>query len=138
MTDPLAFIIDTSVWINYFRGRHRIIGDHLDRLIDQYRIYVPGVIKAEILQGCKSEKEAKSIMGDLDKFDVVVEGPSDWVAAGWLSFRARQKGITLGLNDCLIACLASRVGCHLWSLDGDYDRITKFIKLRIYQPKLEN
>lgn len=51
-------IVDTSVWIDYFRGRlSTIVGGHLLHHLSQGQVAITDVILNEILTGTKSTKE---------------------------------------------------------------------------------
>ena len=41
------YMIDTSVWIDYFRDSNKELNDFIDQLVDQDNICINGIIKSE-------------------------------------------------------------------------------------------
>ena len=64
-------LVDTSVWIDYFKGQSSYIANLMDVIITENNIYVPRVVIAELMQGCKSEKEVSIIEEFLDAFFII-------------------------------------------------------------------
>jgi predicted nucleic acid-binding protein len=62
-------LVDSSVWIDYFRGRATAATDLLDRLLGSERLLTGDLILAEVLQGFRSERDfrrALSLLGELE------------------------------------------------------------------------
>ena len=64
-------LVDTSVWIDYFKGQSGYIANLMDVIITENNIYIPRVVIAELMQGCKSEKEVSIIEEFLDAFFII-------------------------------------------------------------------
>ncbi len=79
-------LVDTSVWIDYFKGQSSYIANLMDVIITENNIYVPRVVIAELMQGCKSEKEVSIIEEFLDAFFIIDSSQNTWTKAGKLSF----------------------------------------------------
>ncbi|MCP4157326.1 MAG: PIN domain-containing protein [bacterium] len=58
------YMLDTSVWIDYFRDNDKELNDFIDHLIDEDAIYINGIINSEILIGTKTEKEYELIKNE--------------------------------------------------------------------------
>jgi predicted nucleic acid-binding protein len=58
-------IADTSVWIEYFKGGEESVRAALRVLIRAQQAVLVGVVLAELLQGCRSPKEAETILSHL-------------------------------------------------------------------------
>lgn len=85
-------IADTSVWIEYFRGRHEPARAALRALIQMEQIALVGMVLAELLQGCQTPKEANMILTTLTGLRFLETSFSSWKRTGELSFSLRQKG----------------------------------------------
>lgn len=47
-------IIDTSVWIDYFRKQSAALSEAVDVVLSGDDIYIPRIVVAELIQGAKS------------------------------------------------------------------------------------
>lgn len=52
-------VVDTSVWIDFFRNEKGRPGDLLDTLLAQDRVLLCGVVEMEIFQGLKKRNYEK-------------------------------------------------------------------------------
>lgn len=125
MTVALArVLIDTSIWIEFFRKNEPYYGI-VGQFIDDGQILCCGVILAELMQGAKSDKELAVLEDFLHVFTFIPESPELWVAAGKLSYKLRRKGITIGLSDCFIAVAAASVKVPVATRDSHLDALCK-------------
>ena len=53
-------LVDSSVWIDFFRGTQTAASEKLDRILDTERLYVGDLIVTEVLQGFKNESDFKT------------------------------------------------------------------------------
>ena len=49
-------VVDTSIWIEFFRGRNSIVDNHLRKLIDQDQVFLAAPVRLEILMGAAEKK----------------------------------------------------------------------------------
>lgn len=124
-------LIDTSVWISYFKDRDSRLSDKVDEILTSAHVYIPKVVIAELMQGAKSEKEIAVIEDFFEAFTVIDHTESTWEQAGRLSFSMKRKGITIHLIDCYLAITAQENNCKLFSLDEHFKSIKKFTPLEI-------
>jgi hypothetical protein len=54
-------LIDTSVWIEYFKNKSEGLSNKVDEILSKHEVYVPKVVIAELIQGSKSEREISVI-----------------------------------------------------------------------------
>ncbi|MEW6427458.1 MAG: PIN domain-containing protein [Thermodesulfobacteriota bacterium] len=124
-------LIDTSVWISFFRKQEPCY-ETVGGLIDEGRICCCGLILAELLQGAKSTAE-QTILADFPAvFDFIREDVETWANAGRLSCSLRQKGITIGLADCFIAVAAATNGVPLATLDKHFGELAGRAGLKLF------
>ena len=122
-------IIDTSVWIDYFKGNNTHLHNKVDKVLTHCHIYVPKVVLAELFQGAKSEKEIAVIEDFIDAFHIIDDEQDTWLKAGRLSFSMKRKGVTIHIIDCYIAVLANENRCSLFSLEERFKIIKKFLHI---------
>jgi predicted nucleic acid-binding protein len=108
-------IIDTSVWIEFFR-LHEPFHGRVSELIEQNEIMALSFVFGELLQGAKNETEREVIMEfwrDLPKIDE----QGIFIRAGLESSKHAliQKGV--GLIDTAIVCASRETGCLIWTLN---------------------
>lgn len=125
-------LIDTSVWIDYFKDGDDQLTEKVDEVLTSSDVYVPKVVIAELIQGAKSEKEISVIGEFIEAFNIVDQTEDTWVKAGRLSFSMKRKGITANLVDCYIAILASENNCKIFSLDEHFKSIKRFLRLELF------
>ena len=115
-------IVDTSVWIDFFRGVPSIKA-LLEKLISHDRVFTAGPILFEILQGIKSPEEKEQVKEALFSMNYLEITARDWERAALLSGELRGKGITLPMTDLLIAHLAKMNNFEVVSFDLHFDQI---------------
>ncbi len=124
-------IVDTSVWIEYFNRPQSVEKHAVDALIDTDRLVLTGVVLAELLQGCRTSREADAILLHLRALRFLEMTFASWRRTGELSSALRQRGITLPLSDLIVAALAQEHGCSVFTLDPHFRQIPG---LRLYRP----
>jgi tRNA(fMet)-specific endonuclease VapC len=122
-------LIDTSVWIAYFKNSQRQVTEKVDDVLTHSHVYVPKVVIAELIQGAKTDKEIAVIEEFVHAFTVIDQTADTWLKAGRLSFSMKKKGITVHIIDCYIAMLADEHNCIIFSLDEHFKSIQKFLKI---------
>ena len=131
ITDLVRIVVDTSVWIEFFR-KHEPYYSIVTRLIDDAQVGCCGILLAELMQGAKSDKEL-AVLDDFPRvFPFIAETPLLWAAAGKLAFQLRRKGVTIGLSDCYIAVAAASFRAQVATLDSHFDVLGKPAKITLY------
>ena len=122
-------LIDTSVWIVYFKDKSAGLSKKVDEILSRHEVYVPKVVIAELIQGSKSEREVSITEDFVDAFNIIDQREDSWIKAGKLSFNLKKKGKTVNLTDCYIAVIAQEHGCRILSLDLHFKDIQKSLSL---------
>lgn len=126
-------LVDTSVWIDYFRGieaRHTRI---LDEYLEEERIATGDLIISELMQGVKTRSQinaAHQIISRLEYFDLV--GKEIAIKAAENYRVLREKGITIRKTiDNIIGtfCIENRI--KLLHNDHDFDPMEKYLGLKV-------
>lgn len=128
-------VVDTSVWIDVLNGTPSPHGERCAELIASGEpLAVTDVIVTEVLQGLRSDREARLVERRLRDFPILrLERLEDFVLAADLYRTARRAGVTIRKTlDCLIAAPCIRVGAPLFHADADFDRLAACTPLRIW------
>jgi Predicted nucleic acid-binding protein, contains PIN domain len=120
-------LVDTSVLIEFFKGRQNHKTDLFDAIIARD---IPFGLSAfsyqEILQGARDEREYKLLREYLDTQVIYYppENPEFYEKAARLYFDLRRKGVTVrGSIDLFIALTAMENALTLLHHDRDFDAI---------------
>lgn len=120
-------LVDTSVWIDYFRKIRNEPVAKLERLIEEAASFaITSVIYQEILQGADSEISFARLKRSLGTrvFLHPADSIESYAEAARIYSRCRRIGITLRSTiDCLIAQIAIERRVPLLHSDKDFDRI---------------
>ena len=129
-------LVDTSVWIEFFRNGKSTVAYHLDELLSLNKVVMVSPIRAEILSGARNLGEFHRLK---DFFLVLTHLPEPenlWAQIEEIRFRLIRKGHTVSLIDLMIALTASYYEVSLWSQDRDFEAIQREISLHLYHPPL--
>ena len=127
-------LVDTSVWIDFFKQNEteesRYLASEIDRGGD---IVICGVVLTEILMGFRSEKDAREIAETLLAFPVCQDlDRAGYGQAAALYRKCRANGYTIRSTvDCLIAQICIRDNLSLLTRDRDFEIIAKNSDLSI-------
>ena len=124
-------LIDTSVWIEYFRGNRNYIDPGLE-LIELGMADSLEVVFAELAQGAKGKREMEVILTFFSNMKLL-DSPGLIFKAGVYSQQNRliEKGI--GLIDAILIVCTIENDLKLWTLDK---KILSFLESeRVFHPK---
>jgi predicted nucleic acid-binding protein len=130
-----VIVVDTSVWIDVLNERSSPQAERCVELIEGGEpIALTDIVVTEILQGFRSDREARLVESHLKAFPILrLDGLDDFVLAADLYRMARRAGVTIRKTlDCLIAAPCIRTGAPLLHADTDFDRLAKCTPLRLY------
>jgi len=130
-----VIVVDTSVWIDVLNDAGTPQTERFVRLIEGGEpVALTDVILTEILQGLRSDREARLVERHLRAFPILrLEGPEDFSLAAALYRSARRAGVTIRKTlDCLIAVPCVRTGAPLLHADEDFDRLASCTPLRVW------
>ena len=129
-------IVDTTVWVDYFRGVSNPETDWLDAQLDRERLGVIDLILCEVLQGVRDEATATTVERQLIKLHVFETGSVDLARDAARNYRVlRSRGRTIRKTiDCLIATFCLRERHFLLHRDRDFDPFEQFLQLFVIHP----
>jgi predicted nucleic acid-binding protein len=125
-------VVDTSVWVDYFRGAATPQTERLDALLDIERILVGDIVLCEVLQGVPSEREATQTEAALRRFHVApMLDPDLAIRAAAHYRRLRTKGITIRKTiDLIIGTFCIERRHELLHSDRDFEPMSLHLGLR--------
>ena len=125
-------LVDSSVWIDYFRGTRAEEADRLDALLGEESLIVGDIILAEVLQGFRNEADFNTALGlfaTLPAVDLV--GRQVAIEAARNFRRLRAHGVTVRKTIVtLIATWCILNDMPLLYSDRDFDPFVAFLGLR--------
>lgn len=133
-------VVDTSVWIDWFRGAVTWQTDLLSWSVDHDApIALTDIVLTEILQGLGSDADAERVEQSLVAHRVFTLEPlADHRLASALHRSCRQRGVTIRRTlDCLIAAVCIREEAELLHADRDFDLLATHTALRTVAPPAE-
>jgi len=131
-----VILVDSSVWIEYFRGKPTPQAEMLDSLLGSEPVVTGDLVLTEVLQGFGSEhdfNQARKLLTSLVVVDLVGQDVAIQAAKNFRALRA--LGITVRKTiDTVIAtrCIAS--GLTLLYSDRDFDPFVQHLGLRSALP----
>ena len=125
-------LVDSSVWIDYFRGVTTRQSEFLDSLLGNQVVLIGDLILAEVLQGFASDRDFREARKLLTSLVVINLGGKDIAIQAAKNFRSlRALGVTVRKTiDTVIATRCIMSGYKLLYSDRDFDPFVKHLKLR--------
>jgi len=127
------WIVDSSVWIDYFNGAETPQTNILHAALGKYQLGLTDIILAEVLQGFRHDKDFHVARQTLLQFSVYSMGGVELAIKSAENYRfLRRRGITARKTiDCLIATFVIEFGFSLLHSDRDFDPFEKHLALQV-------
>ena len=126
-------VVDSSVWIDFFRGKNTIGAETLDASLGEDVVAIGDVMLVEVLQGFRAESDYRkardlllslSILNMLDT-DIALKSAAN-------SRRLRNKGVTVRKTiDTIIATYCIENKLPLLHSDRDFQPFQDHLKLQV-------
>lgn len=123
----MLILVDTSIWIAYFRGGDTAV----DRLIDDNLIATNPVILAELLPAIRlrREHELAALLQEVRCLPLDIH----WDNLIQMQLQCLQNGANgIGVADLLIAQNAQQQQCRLYSADKHFRLMANALALPVY------
>lgn len=126
-------LVDTNIFIDYFRGTDSTF----NKIFDSLEIGICGVVKSELLHGARSDDEADNMIKTFTSFELITIDEYDWEFSGLMLQTIRSQGFCVPVTDALIAYLGIKYDIPVWSKDHHF-RIIQSIypELKLYNSEL--
>jgi predicted nucleic acid-binding protein len=114
---------DTSAWIDFSRGSTSTFARKLEVALVDGSLVMPNPVLFEILSGPGLTAEARELILQLPRLDVL---DGFWERSGDMRQKILRKGFKARAMDCLIAQSCIDHGVSLIAVDSDYRHMTRY------------
>ena len=131
----MAVLVDTSIWIDYFRGGENSID--MEFLIDENLIITNDIILAELIPYLIIKKQTKvvNLLYEVTKMPLDIH----WEEIIEFQLKCLKSGENgVGIPDLIIAQNAKQNNCTIYSLDKHFRLLNKVLKINLHQIGLTN
>lgn len=130
-------LVDSSVWIDYFRNKDTREVEQLDRLFDDEQLGIGDLILTEVLQGFDSDRDFNRASQLFSNLEVIELGGEAVAVQAARNFRTlRGLGITIRKTiDTLIATCCILDGHALLFSDRDFEPFVEHLGLVTALPR---
>ena len=126
----MRVLVDTSVWIEFFKANSSV-SNNLELLLIEDSVEICGVVLFELLQGIKSESEKLKIKDILLNLPYVEINKNMWQKSAEISLNIKKKGYTIPFSDILIGTLAIENNFSVFTLDKHFELIPELTLYKI-------
>lgn len=129
-------IVDSTVWVDYFNGRHNRETDWLDDQLTRRRLGLTTLISCEVLQGLRDERRAALVEAELRGLEIFEAGGVELAIQAARNYRTlRSQGKTVRKTvDGLIATFCLQGQHSLLHRDRDFDPFEQLLGLSVIHP----
>ncbi len=115
-------LVDSSAWISYLRSGEGRLSTSLERLLDENRVALCGIVLTEVRQGLRSheQREVLELFETLPYFETTRD---DYERAGALLAGLQRRGMTIPAPDGVIAALCLEHELELLEFDKHFEHI---------------
>ena len=126
-------LVDSSVWIDYFKGSSTAQTEKLDSLLGSEPLAIGDLILTEVLQGFADDRDFNDARKMLTALTVVELGGQEIAIQAAKNFRVlRKAGVTVRKTiDTAIATRCIESGYELLHDDKDFHPFVKHLGLRV-------
>jgi len=126
-------LVDSSVWVDYFRGTVTPQTEKLDSLLGHESLAIGDLILTEVLHGFDNDRDFQTAQRMLSALLVVELGGLEIALQAARNFRfLRRHGVTIRKTiDTVIATRCIESGYELVHSDRDFDPFAKYLGLRV-------
>ena len=124
----MTVLVDTSIWIDYFRTGNN--SERLDFLIDENLIVINDLILAELVPSLRVRNQRKivKLLYNIDKFTLSI----NWDQIIEFQFKCLKNGLNgIGIPDLIVAQNAKQNLCKLYSLDRHFIIMKDILRLQL-------
>jgi hypothetical protein len=115
-------VVDSCVIFDYTRGKDQRLLNYFGSL----SVGICGITRAELLHGARTPSHRATLFALLDFFAQVRMPETVWDAAGDNLAILRKSGITVPIQDVILASIAIEGGYELWNVMCISPRSRKF------------
>lgn len=135
MAHPGRILVDSSVWIEYYRRRGpKDVRAAVAQALHEEMVVTTGLVVVDIVQGASTEAGFSTLWDDMTALPWLDAGPTVVEHAARWGFALQRQGRAVPPTDLLIAAVAVEHSCRLWHFDEHFDRIAAVAPLVAERP----
>lgn len=123
-------MVDTSVWIDFFRIGKR--SAFLENLLDENLVVTNRLILAELIPSLRigGNKKVIQLLEEIECFEIEM----NWPEIIWVQTNCLKAGFNgIGIADIIIAQNASQNKCSIFAIDKHFQPLGKFLGLGLLE-----
>lgn len=109
-------LVDTNIIIDFWDKPT----DIARKVFEENDIATCGVIKTELLRGSNSANQFEQMNEALADFNYLSFSENDWIELSKQFIILKQNGLVVPFQDAIIAFLAIKYNCELWTNDKHF------------------
>ena len=126
-------LVDTSVWIAFFREKSSTAAKSLDTLLEEGEVCICGLIEAELIPGLRQNdrERVRSLLAGVSRIEIP---PDIWSNIIKIQENALAQGLgPFSIPDLLLASLAIRNNFPVFSLDRHFEDLSRLTGLTLWR-----
>lgn len=138
----MRVLVDAPIWSLALRRRTGDRSPDEEALVAEWRVLVEerqglllGPVRQEVLTGIRDGVLFDRLRQALAAFPDQPILPADYVEAARCFNRCRAKGIAGTDIDLLLCAVSLRLGCPIFTTDGDFARYARVLPIRLHRPR---
>jgi len=125
-------LVDSSVWVDFFKGNNLPATDVLDYLLKQNLVCTTGLIMAEIIPSTPSRKEFDKLREYFQALPYLHEPDDIWNSIIDWQFKLKSQGIHgVQIADFIIAATAKKNKRKILTRDKHFKLIAPVLKIEL-------
>ncbi|RJP79502.1 MAG: PIN domain-containing protein [Desulfobacteraceae bacterium] len=125
----MSVLVDTSIWIDYFRGGNDSI--QMDFLIDENLLATNDLILTELIPFLKARNETKiiNLLYNINRFELSI----NWNEIIDYQYECLKNGLNgVGIPDLIIMQNAKQNNCEIYTIDNHFLLMKDILSVQIY------
>jgi predicted nucleic acid-binding protein len=125
-------LVDTSVWIAFFREKSSTAAKSLDTLLEEGKVCICDLVEAELIPGLRqNDREwVRSLLAGISRIEIP---PDIWSNVIKIQESALARGFgPFNIPDSLLASLAIRNNLPVFSMDRHFEDLSRLTDLTLW------
>ncbi len=125
-------LVDTSVWIAFFKEKSSSAAKVLDTLLEEGEVCICGLVEAELIPGLRQNdrERVRSLLAGISRIEIP---PDIWSNVIKIQESALSRGFgPFSIPDLLLASLAIRNNLPVFSLDRHFEDLSRLTDLTLW------
>ncbi len=131
-------LVDTCIWLDYLNKNQSKETDILDLLLQENKVYIADIIKAEIISGSKNNKEYNELCILFLDFPKLEPDNQLWDKISYARFNLKRQGLSIAIPDLMIAVLAEQYSVPILTNDKHFLQIQKVLDFKLIPFRFQN